>query len=132
MQNSVELRNARLDAIETLLGASAKLQVYSGAAPANTATAASGTKLIEITLAADWAAAAANGSKALSGVPLATTALAGGTVGYYRFVTSGGTCHTQGPASATGGGGELTVDNALLVSGQNVSITGFVWSEGGS
>ena len=115
-----------LDSIETTIGTSAKLQIWSGSAPANCAAASTGTKLIEIALASDWAAAASGGTKAFSGVPLSTTALAAGTCGYYRIVDSAGTtCHEQGTVTATGGGGDMTIDNATLTSGQSVQVTGF-------
>ena len=126
VQFSTVVRNAMLDSIETTIGASAKLQIYSGSMPANCATAASGTKLTEHALAADWASAAASGSKALSSVPLSTTALAAGTAGYYRFVDSAGTtCHEQGTVTLTAGGGDMTIDNTTFTSGQTVQITGF-------
>ena len=126
VQNSTSVRNAMLDSIETTIGTSAKLQIWSGSAPANCAAASTGTKLIEIALASDWAAAASGGTKAFSGVPLSTTALAAGTCGYYRIVDSAGTtCHEQGTVTATGGGGDMTIDNATLTSGQSVQVTGF-------
>ena len=54
IQWSVSLRNARLDAIETAIGTGAHLHIYTGSVPANVGTAASGTKLVDITLASDW------------------------------------------------------------------------------
>ena len=127
VQFSTQVRNAMLDTIETAMGVSAKLQMFTGAPPANCAAAASGTKLIEITLAIDWAAAASAGAKALSSLPLATTALApGGTIGHYRFVDSAGTtCHEQGTVTATGGGGDMIVNNPAVTSGQAVNVTAF-------
>jgi hypothetical protein len=126
VQFSTSVRNAMLDSIESTMGTAAKLQIYTGAAPANCAAAASGTKLVEITLASDWASAASAGAKALSSLPLSTTALAAGTAGHYRFVDSAGTtCHEQGTVTATGGGGDMTIDNAVLASGQTVQVTAF-------
>lgn len=126
IQFSTAVRNALLDVIETTVGAAAKLQIWTGAPPANCATAPSGTKLVEITMASDWAANASAGSKTLNSLPLLTTALAAGTAGYYRFVDSvGTTCHEQGTVTATGGGGDMTIDNAVLASGQAVQVTGF-------
>lgn len=62
IQLSVGARNARLDAIETAIGTSAKLQIYTGSMPTTCATAASGTKLAEFSLASDWAANATSGA----------------------------------------------------------------------
>lgn len=133
IQFSVTVRNARLDVIESTMGVSAKLQGWSGAQPANCAAAATGTKLIEITLASDWAAAASSGTKALNNLPLTTTALAAGTIGYYRFVDSAGTtCHEQGSVTATGSGGDMTVDNPTVALNQTVNVTAFTKTEGGA
>ena len=52
MQFSVPVRNARLDAIETQIGASAILKIRTGAAPASCATADSGTALSIVNLLA--------------------------------------------------------------------------------
>lgn len=132
VQWSTAVRNARLDAWETAIGTAAKLQIYSGSAPANCATAASGTKLVEWTLASDWAAAASGGAKSMN-LPSAVNAVAGGTAGYYRIVDSAGTtCHEQGTVTATGGGGDLTVDNTSIASGQSVNLTGFTKTEAGA
>ena len=126
VQFSTTVRNGMLDAIETAMGVSAKLQIYSGAPPANCATAASGTMLVEYSLASDWAAAAASGSKALNNLPLSVTTLAAGTAGYYRFVDSAGTtCHEQGTVTLTAGGGDMTIDNTTFTSGQTVQVTAF-------
>src|SRR5574337_1124794 len=104
LQFSTAVLNARLDAIETTMGASAKLQLRSGAAPANCAAAASGTLLAELTLPADYMAAASGGTKAKSGT-WSGTGSAGGTIGHFRIVDNAGTtCHAQGTVTATGGG----------------------------
>lgn len=126
IQLSVAVRNARLDAVETTIGVSAKLQMWSGSPPASCATAASGTKLVEDTLASDWAANASGGSKSFNNTPIVGTGLAGGTAGYFRIVDNAGTtCHTQGTITATGGGGDMTVDNTSIAVSQAVNVTGF-------
>jgi hypothetical protein len=133
IQMSVALRNARLDAIETTLGTAAKIRIYSGAVPANCAAANSGTLLAEWTLASDWAPAASAGSKSMSGTPLATTGLAAGTAGHYRLTDNAGTTvHMQGTVTATGGGGDLTVDNTSIAASQAVNITGWTFTEPGA
>ena len=124
-------RNARLDAIETDAGTSAKLVIYTGAAPANCAAATTGTKLAEFDLASDWAAAASGGAKALNNVPLSTTGAAAGTAGYFRlFKSDGTTCVMQGTVTATGGGGDMTIDNTSIASGQTVNVTSFIITDG--
>lgn len=134
IQLSTAVRNARLDAIETAVGVSAKLQMYTGSMPANCAAAATGTKILEDTLASDWAANAAGGSKSFNGTPIAGTGIGGGgTAGYFRIVDSAGTtCHMQGTITATGGGGDMTVDNTSIANGQTVNVTAFTLTDGNS
>lgn len=130
IQLSVAARNARLDTFESTVGASAKLQIRSGAQPANCAASASGTLLCEIALPSDWMAAASGGSKAKSGT-WSGTGVAAGTAGHFRIVDNAGTtCHLQGSVTATGGGGDMTIDNTSIASGQTVTVNTFTVSDG--
>ena len=131
LQLSVGVRNARLDAIETTVGTSAIMKIRSGAAPANCAAADSGTVLATLNLPSDWMAAASSGSKAKSGTWEDTSADATGTAAHFRLYASDGTtCHIQGTVTATGGGGDLTVDNTSFASGQAFTVTGFTLTDG--
>lgn len=130
-QFSVAARNAALDAIETAAGTAPTLTIRTGAAPADCAAADSGTALATMTLPSDWLAAAASGSKALSGTWQDTSADAAGTAGHFR-IKQGATCHIQGSVSASGGGGDLVLDNAVLAVGQQVTITAFTITAGGA
>jgi hypothetical protein len=131
LQYSVTVRNAQLDAVETTVGTAPLLRIYSGSAPANCAAAASGTLLAEATLPSDWMAAANSGSKALSGTWQDASANATGTAGHWRLYDSGGTtCHAQGTVTATGGGGDMTLDNTSIASAQSVTITSFTITAG--
>ncbi len=131
LQLSVAVRNARLDAIETAIGTSAVLKIRSGAAPANCATADSGTVLATLSLPSDWMAAASSGSKAKAGTWEDASADAAGTAAHFRLYASDGTtCHLQGTVTATGGGGDLTVDNTSFASGQSFTITSFTLTDG--
>lgn len=126
LQLSTSVRNARLDAIETTISTSAIMKIRSGSAPADCATADSGTVLASLTLPSDWLAAASSGSKAKSGTWQDASADATGTAAHFRIYDSGGTtCHIQGTVTATGGGGDLTLDNTSIASGQSVTITSF-------
>ena len=123
LQLSVAVRNAMLDAMETQIGVSEKLMIYTGSEPANCAASTTGTKLVEYDLASDWAANASSGAKALNSLPLSVTAVATGTAGYYRLYSSDGTtCGEQGSVTVTGGGGDMTLDNTSINSGQTVLI----------
>lgn len=131
LQLSVAVRNARLDAIESTVGATAVLRIRTGAAPANCGTADSGTVLAEMTLPADWMAAASAGAKALSGTWNDTAADAAGTAAHFRIYDSGGTtCGIQGTVTITGGGGDMTLDNTNIAVGQLVTITSFTLTDG--
>jgi len=123
LQFSIAARNAMLDALETAIGTSAKLQIRTGSQPATCATASSGTLLVEFSLSSDWAAAASSGAKAFAAVTT-TAAAAAGTAAHFRVLDSAGTtCHWQGSVTATGGGGDLTLNNTSIASGQDVAIT---------
>ena len=130
IQLSVSVRNARLDAIESTIGATAIMRIRTGAAPATCATADAGTVLATLTLPADWMAAAASGTKALSGSWADASADAAGTAAHFRIYDSAGTtCHLQGTITATSGGGDMEVDNTSFAAGQNFTVTTFTLTE---
>lgn len=132
IQLSTAVRNARLDAIETTAGTAAVLKIRTGSPPANCGTADSGTVLASITLASDWAAAASGGTKAMSGLPVSdNSADNNGTAAHFRLYASDGTtCHMQGTVTATGGGGDMTVDSTSFTAGQPFSVTTWTWTDG--
>lgn len=128
LQYSVAVRNAQLDAVESTTGATAKLQIRTGAQPADCATAASGTLLAELTLPSDWMAAASSGSKAKSGT-WSGTAVATNTAAHFRLVDNAGTtCHAQGTVGTSGT--DMIVDNTSFATGQAFSISTFTLSAG--
>ncbi len=61
IQLGVDVRNAMADVIESTIGTSPRLKLYTGAAPASCAATETGTLLANVTLPSDWLAAAANG-----------------------------------------------------------------------
>lgn len=131
LQLSTAVRNARLDAVETVTGASAILKILSGSQPANCAAADTGTVLATLSLPADWMAAASGGVKAKSGTWQDLSADATGTAGYFRvYDSTGSTCHIQGDVTATGGGGKMTVDNTSFAIGQSFTVTAFTLTDG--
>jgi hypothetical protein len=131
VQLSTTVRNARLDAIETAIGTSAVLKIRTGAPPANCGTADSGTVLATLSLPSDWMAAASSGSKAKSGTWEDTSADNAGTAAHFRvYASDGTTCHLQGTVTATGNGGDMTLDNVSIGAGQAVTITGFTLTDG--
>lgn len=134
LQLSATVRNARLDQIESTIGLTALLRFFTGAMPANCATADAGTKIFEQALPSDWMAAASSGAKAKTGTWAGTghsNAGTGATAGYFRIYDSTGTtCHIQGTITATGAGGDMTLDNTSIASGQSVTISTFTLTDG--
>ena len=131
LQYSVTVRNAQLDAFETAIGTSAVLKIRTGSVPASCATADSGTVLATCSLPSDWMAAASSGSKAKSGTWEDTSADATGTAAHWRLYASDGTtCHAQGTVTATGGGGDLEIQNTSIAATQAVTVTGFTLTDG--
>ncbi len=131
LQYSVTVRNAKLDVVESTISTAPILRIRSSSVPATCATADAGTVLAEMTLPSDWMAAASSGSKAKSGTWNDTSANASGTAGHFRvYDSSGTTCHIQGTVTATGGGGDLTLDSVSITSTQTVTITGFTLTAG--
>lgn len=125
------VKDARLNAIETAIGTGAVVKIRTGAPPSAISDADSGTTLATLTLPSDWMAAASGGSKAKSGTWEDSSADATGTAGHFRIYASDGTTqHMQGTVTATGGGGDMTVDNTSFASGQAFSITGFTLTDG--
>lgn len=131
LQFSGAVRNARADAVETTIGASAILELRTGAPPANCAAADSGSVIATLNLPANWMADAAAGAKALLGTWQDLSADATGVVGHFRIKDSGGTvCGAQGTVTLGGAGGDMTLQNTNVVATQSITITSFTLTEG--
>ena len=126
------VRNAMLDAIETVGGTSVIFRLYSGPLPAGPATAASGTLLAEITLGSDWAAAASGGSKSFSSTPLQdATPNNNGTAGYWRLYKSDGTtCFAQGDVGVDGSGKSMILSSLTISTGVPFQILAWTLTAG--
>lgn len=133
-QYSVAVRTAQAGAIEGEVGLSPLLEIWTGALPANCAAPATGTLLAQFALPADWLAAAAAGAVGKTGTWLGA-ALAGivtANAGYFRICRAGSptACDIQGTITATGGGGDMTVDNISVAALQVITVTGFTITRG--
>lgn len=54
------------------------------------------------------------------------TGSAAGNVGHFEIVDNAGTtCHLQGNVTATGGGGDMTMDNINVAIGQVITVNTF-------
>lgn len=132
-QFSIASLIAALDAIEAAIGASPVLRIRSGAPPASCAAPRTGTVLSTMTLPADFMAAASGGSKGQSGTWKDAAADAAGVAGHFEIMDSTGTvCHIQGTVTATGGGGDMEIQNTSIAAGQSITVTAFTISAGGA
>lgn len=130
LQESVAVRNAKLNAVEVTIGVDAVFRIFTGAPPANCAAANTGTELAAMTLPTDWMAAASNGSKAYTAPWADASANADGTAGHFRlYAADGTTCGLQGTITASGGGGDMIIQNTSVVTGQAVTVTAFTLTE---
>jgi len=120
------LRNARLDAITTFVGASGKLRLYSGVRPATGGAAT--TLLVELTLNATFAPAAAAGVLTANAIT-SGTAVATGTASWARIFKSDGTTIAIDLGVGTSGQ-EVTIATTSIVSGATVSVSSLVITAG--
>jgi hypothetical protein len=132
IQYSIDVNNARLDAIESTIGAAPVYELWAGTKPANPATADTGTKLANGTLPSDWMTNAASASKSKNGVWTITglPAAGAGTNATYFRITVSGVCKLQGSVTATGAGGDVTMDNTSVANGQVMTQNTFTINAG--
>jgi len=131
LQYSVQVRNAKLDAVQTSIGTSPILRVFSNTTlPANCAAANTGSLIAAVTLPSSWMAAASAGSKVLSGT-WTGNAVSTNTAAHFRIYESTGTnCHVQGTITIAGGGGDMVVDNTSFATNQTFTVTTFTLNAG--
>jgi hypothetical protein len=118
MQYASTIYLPRLDLAESVTGTAAKLNIYSGSAPANCAAADTGTLLATLSLPSDWMNAASGTTKTLLGSWTGTaSAGAGATPTHFRIKdTANTTCTIQG----TSGIVVPLTTNALTAANGNV------------
>lgn len=109
-----------MDAINALRGSSTEVQVRSGS-PAG--TGGQGTLLAELTGNVGGWGVSSNGVLTSSAITADTDADAGGTAGHYQLNTSGSVFIESGILDVGGTDG-VTIDNATIVSGQTVQMSG--------
>jgi hypothetical protein len=109
---------------------SGTLEIRTGAPPGPGA-APTGTLLWTFALPADSFAAASGRSKQKNG-SWTGAAAAAGTAGHYRLKATGDTAaatqnekRQEGTVTATGGGGDMTIDNTNIAAAQVVTVTSF-------
>lgn len=130
IQYSVAVRNARADAVTAGIGSAGTLRIYSGAAPVDCVTAATGTLLSQHTTGTPFAPAAASGVLSPT-VPANVNASATGTAGYARIYKSDGTtCAKQ--LSVGTSAADVILNTLAIVSGGPVQVNSISFTEGGA
>lgn len=126
------MRNAQQDAVTAFAGNSGKLRVYSGAQPTDPQTAISGQVLLgELTMNATSFPAAASGVLTANSITSDSAADATGTASFFRlFKSDGTTVVMDGTITATGGGGDMTLNTISIVIGGPINCTSFVITRG--
>lgn len=120
LQYGTTLRTNQVAQINTTISPSAagSLKIFSGAQPANCATADPAGLLCTITLPVTFLTSSA-GATTLAGT-WSGTASATGTAACFRIYDSSGVCHMQGNVTS-----DLVLNNTSIASGQAVSVTAF-------
>ena len=130
IQYNATHRNNDMTDIVTQAGATAYLLIYTGAAPANCATADSGTLLASLPMS-NPIGTVTGGVLTMSAITAAAAA-AGGTAGHWRICTSsaGTTCVAQGTVGVTGA--DLNFPSVTFSQGETVSISNFTITANGA
>lgn len=129
---STGMRNSILDAVATALEGGV-LEFRSGGQPANADAAATGTLIAAAEFHVDGFAAPNAGTMAKSSEAWEDPeADASGTIGWARFkrdADAGGSSTTEEridfSVTATGGGGDIEVQNTVVEAGQPIIVTSF-------
>ena len=134
-KHSARVRNALADAFESTIGSAPTLEIRTGAPPALTSDADSGTLIASGVLPSDWLQNAASGQKLINGTWNVTglPAAGGGTLaGHYRIKGTGGVVDDQGTITISGGGGDMTMDNPNIANAQVSTVTVYTVIIGGA
>jgi hypothetical protein len=119
------VRNALGDALITYAGSAALLRIYKGSKPAVGGSPGANDLLAQLTWSGNISAGTANGVIALT-LPQTQTSSGpnSGTASWARIVKAdGSTVVVDMTVTATGGGGDLTVDNTTINAGGTVAVT---------
>lgn len=122
-QYGATLRNNQVSQIQTTIGASGTLRIFSGAEPANCAAADPAGLLATIALPASFLTSA-GGVTTIAGT-WSVAASATGTAQSFRMYDGAVTCHVQGNTTT-----DLVLNNTSITSGQTVTVTSFTVTAG--
>ena len=119
-------RNAAADAIVDLLdvgstNAAGKIEIRSGAQPADPQTAVTGTLLATVVLANPAAGNATTGTATITD-PVSVTGVGDGTATWARFYNRNNTAVMDCDVTATGGGGTITLSTTTISTGVTLDL----------
>ena len=123
MQFGTTLRTNQVGQIQTSVGSSGTLKIYSGAQPANCAASDPAGLLATITLPSTFLTSA-SGATTISG-SWTVTASGTGTAACFRIHDGSAVCHVQGNVTT-----DLVLNNTSIASGQTVTVTSFTVTAG--
>jgi|SRR3954463_9018834 hypothetical protein len=137
LKHSTGLKNFIDDTgMQTAFDSDGRLAIYSGSQPANAdADVGAGTLLATLSFGSDAFAASSGGSVSANAITSDTDAAAGGNAAWFRIYKAAdgatGSSSTKrridGSVTATGGGGDLTLDNIAVTQHGTVAITSLSW-----
>jgi hypothetical protein len=117
-QYGVALRTNQVAQIQTTVGATGTLRIFSGAEPANCAAADPTGLLCTITLPASFLTSSGGVTTIAGSWTAAATAT--GTAASYRMYDGSAVCHVQGNTTT-----DLVLNNQSITSGQTVTVTSY-------
>lgn len=117
-QYGATLRNNQVAQIQTTIGASGALKVFSGAEPANCAAADPTGLLATIALPSTFLTSS-GGVTTIAGT-WSVAASATGTAATFRMYDGSSVCHVQGNTTT-----DLVLNNTSITTGQTVTVTQF-------
>jgi len=117
-QYGVALRNNQVSQIQTSVGGSGTLKIFSGAEPANCAAADPTGLLATIVLPATFLTST-GGVTTIAGI-WSVAASGTGTAQSFRMYDGSSVCHVQGNTTT-----DLVLNNQSIATGQTVTVTSF-------
>lgn len=122
-QYGATLRNNQVSQIQTTIGGSGTLKIFSGAEPANCAAADPTGLLATIVLPATFLTSA-GGVTTIAGT-WSVAASGTGTAASFRMYDGSVVCHVQGNTTT-----DLVLNNQSIAASQTVSVTSFTVTAG--
>ena len=122
-QYGATLRNNQVGQIQTTVGSSGVLKIFSGAEPANCAAANPSGLLCTITLPSTFLTSS-GGVTTIAGT-WSASASGTGTAASFRIYDGSSVCHVQGNVTS-----DLVLNNTSITSGQTVTVTSFTVTQG--